>query len=57
MELLFATLFLAVSIMMAFRVCLIIGATVFYQTISAGVELDAYEVKEVAATEQDNSEE
>lgn len=53
----FATLFLAVSIMLAFRVCLIIGTTVFYRAISAGVELDAYEVKEVAVTEQDNLEE
>jgi len=53
----FATLFLALSVMMAFRVCLIIGATVFYRAISAGVDLDAYEVKEVAATAEDKPEE
>jgi len=52
----FATLFLALSVMMAFRVCLIIGATVFYRAISAGVDLDAYKVKEVAATVEDKSE-
>ena len=52
----FATLFLALAVMMAFRVCLIIGATVFYRAISAGVDLDAYEVKEVAATGEDKVE-
>lgn len=46
----FATLFLSLSVMMSFRVCLIIGASVFYRAVSAGVDLE-----EVTATERDNS--
>ncbi|RIV26434.1 hypothetical protein D2Q93_04500 [Alicyclobacillaceae bacterium I2511] len=49
----FATVCLAWSVMLTFRVCLIIGASVMYRAMSAGVELDAYQVEDVAATNED----
>lgn len=53
----FATVCLAWSVMLAFRVCLIIGASVMYRAMSAGVDLDAYQVEEVAAADENTQDE